>query len=394
MRGLTALAVLLSFPGYLIGQVSARPGDRRPTSLAHPRIAPLAESEFSDAQRNLARKYARSDNGFRTLLRVPQIVEGAMPMTIYLTEESSLSPRHRELLILRTVWLCGNQALWPVHAASARTAGMTPAEIHRIADGPDAAGWTGIERTLLQLADQLFRNSAVTDATWRELASAYDVNHLMDAVETVDHFTFLSLLYNSLGIQPDAGAAEKMPANVRYRVAVPAREPPLSAPRVSPVEGTAIAVSRTFARYPKLNAARVPRAGFVNRQSPLDPRYREMLILRMGWDCRSEYEWAQHVGRVGRAREHGVDPLRVAQGPRQPGWDRFEAALLHAADELYQDAIVSDGTWTTLAARFDAASLMSAVFTASSYRATSMALNALGVQLEPGDERFPRSVSR
>jgi hypothetical protein len=36
---------------------------------------------------------------------------------------------------------------------------------------------------------------------------------------------------------------------------------------------------------------------------------------------------------------------------------------------------------------------MSAVFTASSYRATSMALNAFGVQLEPGDERFPNVPS-
>jgi hypothetical protein len=37
---------------------------------------------------------------------------------------------------------------------------------------------------------------------------------------------------------------------------------------------------------------------------------------------------------------------------------------------------------------------MSAVFTASSYRATSMVLNALGVQLEPNDERFPKLPGR
>jgi hypothetical protein len=37
---------------------------------------------------------------------------------------------------------------------------------------------------------------------------------------------------------------------------------------------------------------------------------------------------------------------------------------------------------------------MSAVFTASSYRATSMSLNAFGVQLEPGNERFPKVATR
>jgi alkylhydroperoxidase family enzyme len=119
-----------------------------------------------------------------------------------------------------------------------------------------------------------------------------------------------------------------------------------------------------------------------------------MLILRTGWNTQSEYEWAQHVGSVGRARDHGLEPSRIAQGADTPGWDPFEQAILRAADELYRDAMVSDRTWKELAARFDAPLLMSAVFTASSYRATAMALNALGVQLEPGDERFPKVPGR
>jgi alkylhydroperoxidase family enzyme len=119
-----------------------------------------------------------------------------------------------------------------------------------------------------------------------------------------------------------------------------------------------------------------------------------MLILRTGWDCQSEYEWAQHVGRVGRAREHGLDPVKIAAGPAAAGWDPFESTILTAADELYRDTGISDATWKALAVKYDTASLVAAVFTASSYRATSMALNAFGVQLEPGDERFPRVTPR
>ena len=115
-----------------------------------------------------------------------------------------------------------------------------------------------------------------------------------------------------------------------------------------------------------------------------------MLILRIGWDCRSEYEWAQHVGSVGRARDHGLEPIWIAQGPDAPGWDPFERAILRAVDELFRDTVISDRTWAALAERYDTELLMSAVFTASSYRATSMALNAFGVQLEPGNERFPQ----
>ena len=162
-----------------------------------------------------------------------------------------------------------------------------------------------------------------------------------------------------------------------------------SVARFEPIEGRGIAVGRTFGRYPKLVGALEPAAGFTNRASKLQPHYRELLILRSGWNCRSEYEWAQHVGAVGRARDHGLDPPRIAEGPQAPVWTDLERLLLQAADELYRDSVVSDRTWNSLTPMLDTELLVSAVYTASDYRAISMSLNAYGVQLEPGNERFP-----
>jgi hypothetical protein len=42
-----------------------------------------------------------------------------------------------------------------------------------------------------------------------------------------------------------------------------------------------------------------------------------MLILRMGWNCRAEYEWAARR-HGGPARDHGLDPVNIAEGLR-PG---------------------------------------------------------------------------
>jgi alkylhydroperoxidase family enzyme len=72
------------------------------------------------------------------------------------------------------------------------------------------------------------------------------------------------------------------------------------------------------------------------------------MILRTGWNCQSEYEWAQHVGTVGRAREMGIPVEKVARGPAAPGWSPVERALLEAADELYRDSGISDPTWASL----------------------------------------------
>lgn len=368
------------------------PGGRRPARLSRPRIEPLPDTQWTDEHRQLVAKYApdgRPGNALRTLLRIPLLVNGTMPFQTYITRESSLSPRHREILILRTAWLLNNEYVWSEHAPVARNAGLTNDDLRRIATGPEASGWDAFDATLLRLADQLFRNSSVTDATWRALSAQYDMFHLMDAVMTVTDFTTVSLLYNSLGIQPDAWASNRIPTDIPYAVKVPPREPRLTVARVEPNPGDGLAIARTFAKYPKLAQPRSTGSNYVNQGSKLEPRYREILILRTGWNCQSEYEWAQHVGRVGKGREMGLPIEGLALGPDAPAWNDFERTLLHAADELYQDSVISDATWNAMTRRFDDAMMMNAVITAANYRMVSMALNAFGVQLDPGDERFP-----
>ena len=380
----------------LAGQATVgTPGGRQPRPPAVARIAPLPETDWSAEQREVMAKAGSAgaaDPAFRTLVRLPPLVQAVAPYTAYLSTESTLAPRVRHLLILRTAWLCGSDVVWSRYAS-----GLTPDERRRVAQGVSALGWSEADRVLLRTADELFKLSSISAATWTALAAAYDIHGQMDIVETVNHFTTMALLYNSIGVQPAAdppGDNARLPRDVAYSITAGSREPALRQARVTPIEGTGIAVGRTFARHERLNAARSPRANFINRVSALMPRHREMLILRTGWNTQSEYEWAQHVGSVGRARDYGLDPVRIAEGPNRPGWDPFEQAILRAADELYLAAMVSDRTWKELAARFDAPLLMSAVFTASSYRATAMALNAFGVQLEPGDERFPKLPGR
>ncbi|MYD71162.1 MAG: carboxymuconolactone decarboxylase family protein [Acidobacteria bacterium] len=390
--GAALLTLLGAGPAMAQALPDPPPGDRQPVGLSAPRIAPLPESQWTDEHRRLVDRYAgdgRADSQLHTLLNVPAIVEGLMPFTVYLTEASTLTPRHRSLLILRAAWLCGNQPIWATNAARARDGGMTDGEIRRIAEGPDAAGWDPLERTLLQLADQLYLNSSVADDTWSVLAARLSEHNLIDAVETANHFMVLSMIYNAFGIQPDDDTPDRLPADVPYRITVPEREPRLAMARLEPLDGPGIAVRRTFARHPAMAEARGPRAGYINRISPLSPHDREILILRIGWNCQAVYEWAKHVGTVGRARDHGVDPRAVALGPDAPGAGGREAILLRLVDELYQNAIVSDETWRALTAEYDTVEAMSAVYTPSSYRATSMSLNAYGVQLEPGDEGFP-----
>ena len=176
----------------------------------------------------------------------------------------------------------------------------------------------------------------------------------------------------------------------------------LSQPRVQPLDpetaeglakeqleraaerGPVLNITRTLANYPELSRAWGRFARHVLSESSLPPRERELVILRMGWNCRSGYEFGQHR-RIGQEAGLTLDEVeRVKQGPDAEGWSEHERALLRATDELHADAFISDDTWDVLAANYDTRQLMDVVFAAGQYNLVSMALNTLGVQLEPG----------
>ena len=149
-------------------------------------------------------------------------------------------------------------------------------------------------------------------------------------------------------------------------------------------------VQRTIAQYPELARARQSFTQHVMRDTSLPQRERELLILRTGWNCQSEYEFGQH-SRFGKLVGLSDDEIkRVTVGPDADGWDDFDSTLLRAADELHDDAFISDETWNALAERYSTKQLMDVVFAVGQYHIVSMALNSFGVQFEPETtERFP-----
>ncbi len=368
------------------------PGTRQPVRLTTSRIAPLPESQWTDQHRALVREYSpdgRIDNALSTLLHVPELAEAIMPFVRFLDQESALEPRYRSLLLLRTAWLTHNQYQWSVFASTGREAGLTDVELRRIAVGPDADGWNDFDATHLRLADELYRNSSVSDQTWTTLGVRYNLVQMMEAVANVNQSTLLAMIFNSVGVQPNDWTTDRLPTDVSYRVSVPEREPPLVNPRIAPLEGRGIRVTRTFGRHPRLSAVQGGTYNFVLGASPLSDHDRELLILRIGWNCQAEYEWAKHVGTVGRARDHGLEPLRIAEGPGADGWSPLSVTLLTLADELYRDAMVSDETWSAITAEFDTRETIASLMTVSTYRLVSMSLNAFGVQILPTDEGLP-----
>ena len=376
--------------------ITEPPGSVQPIRrLRTPRITPLPEEQWTDAQRTLARRYvpnATLGNALRTLIRVPGLADRVFPLLNYIENGSTLMARHREILILRTAWLTQNASLWATHASHASEAGLSEEALRGIAEGRFADGWVRFEMTLMDLAQELFRNSSVTQRTWDALSEEYSLHNLLDAVTTVSEIIAQSILFNSLGIQPDDDTTAVIPtSDFAYRVYTLERDAPLTEPRIEPTEGSELRFLRTLSQHPELAKAWNMNSAYVmnSEPPPLEPRERELLILRTGWNTQSVYEWAKHVGSVGLAREHGLDPLWIAQGSDASGWDENDLTLITAANEMYRDTIISDQTWEKLSTRYSTEEMMSITMAVARARRASMVFNAVGVQPLGDDELFP-----
>ncbi len=147
-------------------------------------------------------------------------------------------------------------------------------------------------------------------------------------------------------------------------------------------------VFATLAQHPTLCQGWIPFARHVlsPTSSTITVRDREIVILRIGFLCQAEYEWAQHV-RL--ARKVGISEDEINQikaGPDADGLSEKDALLLRATDELHQNAKISDPVWQGLTAYYDMQQMMDIVFAVGNYNLVSMALNSFGVQLDEGLE--------
>lgn len=149
-------------------------------------------------------------------------------------------------------------------------------------------------------------------------------------------------------------------------------------------------IFRTLAHAPKALAAFLAWGSYVlSKRNALPARDREIVILRIGFLCRSGYEWTQHVEIGLQSGLSAEEIARIKLGPDSAGWSAADSALLRAADELHRDQFVSDATWVALSAQFSAKACMDAVFTAGQYTQVCMMLNTFGVQLDEGQTLDP-----
>jgi 4-carboxymuconolactone decarboxylase len=178
------------------------------------RIPPTTAADRDERTEELLASFRRSDgtdlNIFATLAHHPRLLKRWSAFGGTLLFGGQLPARDREILILRTAWLCKAEYEWGQHVLIGRDAGINDEEIERIPGEEISGAWGPHDQALLRAADELHAQSVISDSTWDALAAEYDYQQLIEVCMVVGQYHMVAFTLNSLGVElePTPGLAQ------------------------------------------------------------------------------------------------------------------------------------------------------------------------------------------
>jgi 4-carboxymuconolactone decarboxylase len=186
-----------------------------------PRLRPVPRDEWSDEMIGALRRAfpepvvqrfldadpnrAGAPTAIATMLHHPALAGPWLAYNNVLLWSPALEHRFRELMVLRIAWRTRSTSEWVQHVKLGERYDVTRDDVLAITAGPDADRWTPLERDLLRATDELLDDHRITDETWARLAEQLDERQLVEVVFVAGTYSCLAMVFNSFGLQLDAG---------------------------------------------------------------------------------------------------------------------------------------------------------------------------------------------
>jgi Uncharacterized conserved protein len=183
--------------------------DRLPAGISYAPSATQTNARLVDRSTRIAPLPATGEGGlgntnaFRTFGRNPPVDALRTAQGNHVRGATTLTPRLRQLVIMRTAVLTRSEYEWAAHSRGGRQTGMDDAAVARVIVGATAQGNTLQETLLLSAVDDLMRDNLIDDATWDALAEEFSIRQLFDLLFTVGAFRSAAYAINSTGVQLD-----------------------------------------------------------------------------------------------------------------------------------------------------------------------------------------------
>lgn len=153
---------------------------------------------------------------------------------------------------------------------------------------------------------------------------------------------------------------------------------------------TVLNVNRVLLAHPRLARNFVQYFWDLMYENALDPRLRELAILRIGWVTGSAYEWTQHWHIAAGMGIPEADLLGVRDWQSHDGFSGADRAILAATDDVLNHGAVRADAWEALATALGTdAERVEAVAAIAGWRMVATLLHSLEVPLEDGTDPWP-----
>ncbi|MBC8240331.1 MAG: carboxymuconolactone decarboxylase family protein [Alphaproteobacteria bacterium] len=166
-----------------------------------PRIDPLAPAEMNSEQRQFHDNIVSGPRGsmggpFQAWIHSPVFADRAQSLGEYCRFNSALEPRLSELAILVTARKWTAQFEWFAHEPMALAGGLAPDIIADLRERREPAFAKADEAAVYHFCMGVYRDSAVSDATYDEARSQLGEKGVVDLVGVLGYYALVSMTLN------------------------------------------------------------------------------------------------------------------------------------------------------------------------------------------------------
>jgi len=169
------------------------------------RVKLLEKEEVEPMAREIYQKVEDSGseviNLFKALAHSSKIFRDFNRLGITLLLKGDLSPRLRELAILRVGDLARANYEWTKHVPIALEAGASQGQIDDLPNWADSTQFDEQERAVLQYTDEVARNIKASDGTFKKIAEFLSQKEIIELTVTIGYYGMVCRVLETLEIQ-------------------------------------------------------------------------------------------------------------------------------------------------------------------------------------------------
>jgi len=166
-----------------------------------------APPEIKELFQQIEDNGARIINFYKVLASSPHVARNVIRLGNSLIGRTTLSPKLRELTIMRIAKLCDCEYEWVQHTPVALQSGVSRAQLDAIGSWKESNNFDEEERAILQYVDEVAQTVKVADATFEALNRYLDEQSIVELTLAIGWWGMLARLFVPLEVEVDEKSA-------------------------------------------------------------------------------------------------------------------------------------------------------------------------------------------